>query len=89
MAKKLYSVTIEVDIVVSADDECDAEMVAEDSITEVIAWDVSVHGEMTATDTKGICLNDWANCIPFGQQENGAEQTVKQLLDAAKESESV
>lgn len=79
MAKKLYTVTAEVELGVYADDENDAEEIARDSLREVDSYEFSYH----ATQVTNLKLvdSDLLDSLPWGRDEDG-DRTMRQIWDA-------
>lgn len=82
MPKKLYRAHLSVDMYVVAEDEADAEYVAEHEGVNESEFDVYVC-EVKHSD---IIETEWRNAIPFGEQD---EKLVKQYLNDLIEVEKV
>ncbi len=81
--KKVYNVEVSFEMFVVAEDVRAAEKVARENANEAFeAWDANI----VAVECRPDCYAQ-EDAIPWGEQEDGEEKTVAELLEAQAEAE--
>lgn len=83
---RLYKMTFEIEVVVYAEDENEAEEIAESAVREEVENAHFATGPDLVTDRKQIPL--WIGSLPYVKERFGPrtdERTVEQILDAQAE----